>query len=161
MMTLPQIEAALAAYEQDLRSRVDTARKGALPEALRLFKTEKDQYEAADKARKAIGELIESLSRATIPEMMEEQGVKTTTITYDEGVNYRFTVAQRASCSMSDKEAGIQWLKDQGHGGMVQETVNAGTLAAFAKDYIATEGKDLPTEMFKFSMMAYTSITKA
>ena len=47
---------------------------------------------------------------------------------------------------MKDKPVGFQWLREQGHGGLITETVNASTLAAFAKNMMDTEGKELPHE---------------
>ena len=62
--------------------------------------------------------------------------------------------------SLADKVAGMGWLRDEGHGDLIQETVNASSLSAFAKSYIEETGKDLPADLFKLSNLRYTSVTK-
>ena len=108
-------------------------------------------------AREALSKMEETLSRETVPDFMRKAGVKTTTV---EGVG-RVTISHRFSCSMLDKERGILWLKEQGHAGMVQETVNSSSLGAFAKEMITGKGKELPGDIFKTSTSPHTSITKA
>ena len=107
-------------------------------------------------AREALNELEERLSREQIPEVMKEHGIKTTTI---EGVG-RVTVSYRFSCSMLDKEAGLEWLRQSGNGGIIIETVNSSTLGAFAKSKLEDDGEELPADIFKVGTSPYTSITK-
>lgn len=107
-------------------------------------------------AREAISELEDTMSRNNVPEIMRDAGVKTVTVI---GVG-RVTISHRFSCSMLDKDAGIKWLKDNGHSGLVQETVNSATLGSFAKNMIQEQGKELPIDVFKTSVNAFTSITK-
>jgi hypothetical protein len=133
-------------------------RQGKIAEALRFWHALSDNYEAFDKQRKRINAVIEALSRGTLPEMMGEEGVKTVTL---EDVGYRFTVSQRFSCSMPDKEAGMGWLRSNNLGDLIQETVNAQTLASAMKRLIEEEGREPPPELFNTSYMAYTSATKA
>jgi hypothetical protein len=112
---------------------------------------------AIKESREAISEMEEQLSREQVPEVMREHNVKTITI---EGVG-RVTVSYRFGCSMLDKELGLNWLRENGHGGLIIETVNSSTLAAFAKSQLQDAGQELPTNIFKTSTSPYTSITKA
>lgn len=158
MAYLISTTAAIADELAFIRKLDADAKKGKLSDALRFYKTLKDDYEALDEQRKQIGQLLEDLSREGLPNMMAEEDVRTVTL---DDIGYRFTVSQRQSCSMVDKDAGIAWLKTNGHGGLVQETVNAQTLGAFSKTYAESAGADLPTDIFKVSIMQYTSVTKA
>lgn len=143
-------------FTEELKS----VRRGSLANACTTFKKISDAYETLDARRKALNSLLEQLSRNVIPEMMMEQ--KTTTITLEFGdLKYRFVKGQRVSCSLVDKDIGIQWLKDQKQEALVQETVNSSTLAAWAKDWVQEKGMDLPGEIFKLNTMSYTSVTKA
>jgi hypothetical protein len=113
-------------------------------------------------AREALKDIEDNLSKVAIPDIVadlkERTGEKPPfTI---EGVG-RVTVSYRFSCSMPDKNIGIDWLKSNGHGGIVQETVNSVTLSAFAKDLLENQGIELPADLFKVSTSPYTSITKA
>jgi hypothetical protein len=103
----------------------------------------------------------EELSRHTIPDAIEihvqNGGLKPPY--YLEGYG-RISISRRYTASMLDKKAGMKWLKDNGYAEMVQETVNAQTLAGFARNLEDTEGKELPDTIFKVGRIPYTSITK-
>lgn len=157
--TIEAMGNALAVLNQEVALVADEAKKGSLPDALRTYHRLRAAYEALDEPRKALNEMIESLSRNTIPEMMADADVKTITCDVD-GTNYRFTVAYRFSCSMIDKARGYDWLRANGLGGIIVETVNSGTLGSAAKDLINKEGRDMPSDIFKTGQMAYTSATK-
>lgn len=107
-------------------------------------------------SREALSGIEEKLSREYVPDVMRANNIRSTTI---EGVG-RVSLGTRWSASMLDKEAGLQWLRDNGNGGVIQETVNAQTLGALAKE-MNNEGHDLPEHLFKTGTMTYTSITKA
>ena len=53
----------------------------------------------------------------------------------------------------------MDWLRATGNEGIIIETVNAQTLAAFAKTQ-ALAGKPLPDETFTVGVAPYTSITR-
>lgn len=109
-------------------------------------------------SRKVLEELEQTFSREYVPDAMREAKVKTITL---EGVG-RVTVSHRFSCTIhTDKQVGHDWLKENGYGDLVTETVNSSTLAAFAKNLLEVEGKELPDEIFKVGTSPYTSITKA
>lgn len=112
--------------------------------------------EQIKEARKALDGIEEHLSREDVPDILRDNKIKTITV---EGVG-RVTISHRWSASMLDKEAGIRWLKDHDMAGIVQETVNAQTLAAHAKALMEGPGTELPADIFKVGQMAYTSITK-
>jgi hypothetical protein len=154
--TLPVL--ALRAAADEIVAMVEGVKKGKLVEALTYWKGTGDEYEAFDKERKRIGQALEDLSRKTIPEMMAEEGVKTITL---EDIGYRFTVSQRFSCSMPDKEAGMEWLRGNGLGDLIQPTVNAQTLSSAMKKMIEDDGREPPSELFTTSYMSFTSATKA
>src|SRR5262245_64905471 len=104
----------------------------------------------------ALSKIEERLSREQVPDVMRLQNIRSTTI---EGVG-RVSLGTRWSASMLDKEMGLKWLRDNGNGGVIQETVNAQTLGALAKE-LSSQNIDLPQDRFTTSVMTYTSITKA
>lgn len=106
-------------------------------------------------SREALNQMEERLSREQVPDVMRANNIRSTTI---EGVG-RVSLGTRWSASMIDKDAGMEWLRDNGNGGVIQETVNAQTLGALAKE-MNSEGHDLPDDLFKTNIMTYTSITK-
>ena len=60
---------------------------------------------------------------------------------------------------MLNKSAGLVWLRSSGNDGLIQETVNAQTLGAFAKEQAMT-GKPLPDAIFKVTTANHVSITQ-
>jgi hypothetical protein len=126
-------------------------------ELIRYFDDFRQAADRFSEAKKAITFLHDKLSRDMIPEAMRDAGVKTVTVV---GVG-RVSISHRYSCTMTDKDQGMAWLKNSGHGDLVIETVNSSTLAAFSKSLMQDEGKELPADLFKVGTSPYTSITKA
>lgn len=124
---------------------------------IRHFASVDDAYEQLNAAKKKLNAIHDRCSREYIPDALRKAGVKTVTI---ENLG-RVTVAHRYSCSIINKDAGYKWLEDNGHGDLITQTVNSSTLAAFAKNLIVEEGKELPEEVFKTGTSPYTSITRA
>jgi hypothetical protein len=106
-------------------------------------------------SREALNQIEEKLSREQVPDLLRSHHIKTITV---EGVG-RVSIGTRWSASMPDKEAGFEWLRGNGHGGVIQETVNAQTLGALAKE-LNNDGTELPAPTFTTNIMSYTSITK-
>jgi hypothetical protein len=157
MLNLREMVRGLQIVTGQVREDTNAAvRSGDHVELVRHYRDLKDTNDLIKEAREALSEMADLLSTRDIPEAFRKAGVKTTTI---EGVG-RVTVSYRFSCSMLDKELGMAWLRSNGHEGLIQPTVNAQTLGAFAKNLIETEGKDLPDDIFKTGQSPYTSINK-
>jgi hypothetical protein len=129
---------------------------GELVPLIQHFAEMRDVNEQIKLARKHLEILEDRLSKSEIPDLFRAKGVKTITV-QDLG---RVTVSYRWACSIIDKVVGHAWLRDNGHEGLITETVNSSTLAAFAKDLNDTEGTELPADKFKTSRNPFTSITK-
>ena len=128
---------------------------GDIPQIVKHFAALRTEYRALkDKLEKLESE-VNDLSYIIIPTMFQNQGVKTLKLD-DVG---RVTVNQRWVASMKDKQTGMDWLKSTGNEGLVIETVNSQTLAAFAKTQ-AIAGDPLPDAVFEVGVAPYTSITK-
>jgi hypothetical protein len=106
-------------------------------------------------SREVLAQLEEKMSREQVPDALRANNIRTITV---EGVG-RVSLGTRWSASMPDKEAGFEWLRGNGHGGVIQETVNAQTLGALAKE-LNNDGTELPAPTFATNIMTYTSITK-
>lgn len=146
----------------DLFDREEKNLKGsAVEKALTAYYFLDAAYEVADAARKAFGKKVDFMKNSLLVEMMEQKGVKTLTLTLGREGARRFTTNVRQSCTMTDKEGGMTWLREQGQGGLIQETVNASSLSAFSKQWAEEKGMDLPDAFFKVGTMKYVSVTKA
>jgi hypothetical protein len=109
-----------------------------------------------DDAVKLITDHVEQLSREIIPTMMFNKRQKSTNIV---GLG-RLTINQRWSASILDPLKGFEWLRQNGEGGIIKESVHHETLGVVAKN-LAKVGKPLPDDLFKVSTSNYTSITPA
>ena len=103
----------------------------------------------------ALKKHLDSLDYEILPTMMQNQNVKTITLP-DVG---RVTVNVRWTASMLNKEKSMEWLRTSGNEGLLIETVNAMTLAAFAKAETLA-GRPLPDFLFKVGTAQHISITK-
>ena len=138
------------------RDTMELVEKADIPLIVKHFAALRTEYRALkDKITKLETE-VNDLSYNLIPTMFDAQDVKTIKID-DVG---RVTVNQKWAASMPDKEVGMDWLRVTGNEGLIIDTVNAQTLAAFAKTQ-ALAGSPLPEEVFTVGVAPYTSITKS
>jgi hypothetical protein len=129
-----------------------------LEEMCRLYYLASEAYDELDKQRKLLYGKLEHMSRTVIPEMLDAKKVKNITL---DDIKMRFSKNVRISASITDKAAAYQWLRENGHGDLVTETVNSSSLSSFAKEYVVEQQRDLPDDAFKISTLIYTSATKA
>lgn len=108
-------------------------------------------------AKKNIDTASDILSRSKIPDAMRAAHVKNFTLA---DINRRVQLGRRWGATILNKEAGFKWLRDNEYGSLITETVNASSLAALGKNLVETEGKELPDDIFKTSVMTYTSLVK-
>lgn len=145
-----------------VRQDTNDALKADHVTVIKHFAAVRAAVETIKTARKALEEIEDNLSKNQIPDIVralkEKTGEKPPFNI--EGVG-RVTVANRYSCSMIDKAAGFDWLRGNGHGGLITETVNSSSLSSFAKEYLEDKGMELPDDIFKVGTQSYTSITKA
>jgi len=101
--------------------------------------------------------VISVVQGVLIPESFEREQLQTlTTMNGD-----RLTVVMKlyASVNGENKDKAYKWLRDNGHGAMIQETINASSLSAFAKAELA-EGRELPDEIFSIFTKPSTTLTR-
>jgi hypothetical protein len=161
MTQLVLSEAVLSLEEATRRVITDTQHfvgAGDLIPLIRHYAELREINETIKKARKALDDLEDHLSHTDVPDAFKLSGIKTVSIE-DLG---RVTVAYKWSCSVIDgkKPESFEWLRGSGNGGIIIETINAQTLAAFAKHEVEANGKELPTDLFTTSLRPYTSITR-
>lgn len=127
-----------------------------IPNLVRHFDAVRTEYRSLKEKIEKLEAEVNLLSYEIIPTMFSSQGVTSIKV---EGTG-RVTTSVRWNASMPDKQAGMDWLRSTGNDGLIIETVNAGTLSAFAKSS-ALEGKPLPSDLFNVGQLTYTSITKS
>lgn len=117
----------------------------------------KDAYDAADKQVKRVYHFQDALNKFLLPERMREGGTDGFRVPE---IARSFSIVEKTSASFIDKEKGLEWLREIGQGDMIQETVNAGTLASFCRNMLLEEGREPPEDVVKVSTYSTTSMTK-
>jgi len=90
--------------------------------------------------------VMNALDKNVLPKLFDHHGVDMVRIPE---LGRSFSLRQMTTASMLEKEAALAWLRDNGHGDLIQETVNAGTLASFIRNMILEQGVEPPEELFK------------
>lgn len=150
-----QINLAISHYDEG-RNELQSA---PLEVLARGFVRMKHGHDAIEKARCAFNKEVEYLSRTKIPERLESAKAPNITVTVKDR-DYLVSKGYRYSASMIDKAKAIAYLQagDQNMQALVKLEVNAKTLSSFAKDYITTQGKELPEDLFKTANVSYTAL---
>lgn len=138
----------MSALAGQLEDWVATGRAEAMPlvELIGAYWSLKEQYRELDRQRKRVYAVLDRLDKGIVPEALDAAGTDMVRIPE---MGRSFSIRTNLSASFHDKDAGIQWLRDIGQGDMVQETVNAGTLASMVSRMIKDEGLEPPEEIVK------------
>lgn len=116
--------------------------------------------EAMKKVKKITDDEYDRLRLKVLPEIMMEDGIKTTVF---EGVGrVQLGGDIYASIPADKREEAYKWLREKGDGDLIQETVNSSTLKAYCKEKmqtLAANGEELP-DCFKVQPYSRVSIVK-
>jgi hypothetical protein len=153
---MDQLLFGVETYAKVLNEKTDQIRDADHLTLIRHFDQVRALYDRMQEVKNDLNKVYDNLNKDYVPEAMRRAGVKTVTV---DGVG-RVTISHRYSATMLDKEQGIAWLKANGLDAIVQETVNSQTLSATAKNLMETNGKELPSDIFKTGTSPFTSITK-
>lgn len=125
--------------------------------AARCLLAIKETHAKLDAATKSLYRVRDFLDKSIVPTKMEAEGVDMVRIPE---LGRSFSKQSKMSASFIDKQAGFEWLRSIGQGDIIQETVNAGTLASFVRNMIIEEGIDPPEDVVKVTSYNTTSINK-
>lgn len=127
-------------------------------EACVFYDEFKTAYTTATDQTKALTKLLQYMSYTWLPEKFASNDIKTITV---DSVNKRFTISHKTNVrQVADKPTIMEWLRKNEAEALIQETVNASSLASFAKYRLEEEGKDLPPELFEVTVARLVSATK-
>lgn len=156
------IEAKLTELQADLEALVVPAlanlpliKLANATDAAILQAAFKDAHDRADRVKAEIGKTYDWLRTNVVPERMDNEGLEMLRIT---GIG-RVSLKSEINLSVLDKDAEYRWLEETGHGDMIQETVNAGSLKALLVRMLR-EGKEIPGDIFKVTPVTKANITK-
>lgn len=113
------------------------------------------ELEEAEKVKTELQAEFDHLRYEEVPNLMSELDLRNFTV---EGVG-RMSLTPGMYASIIQKHEAYIWLKDNGHGDLIKETVNSGSLQAALKQAIV-KGEELPDGVFKITPYTRASITK-
>jgi hypothetical protein len=116
-----------------------------------------DRFEVITGILKPLKEEIELTKTVRIPEAFARDKVKT--LTTESG--YRVTVSMNVYAGFREgqREAAYEWLRNNGMGSIIIETVNSSSLSKLARETLEA-GKELPDELFNVALVPGVSKTK-
>ena len=151
--TLDQITAAILKLSVKISAHISALEAdGDIVPILSTYHALKAKHTALETARKAVGKPLLYLEKNLIPRRLEELGTDKVRVPE---LKRTFYTVEKYSTRVINKEALYAWLTENGAGDLITETVNAGTLTAFAKSKLLDEGVELPSDVAELT--SYTS----
>ena len=117
---------------------------GSLVDALKFFHYLDTQYDALDKARKQIYATLDGMNKGMLPAMFDASGQDLARVPE---LGRSFYPTTKYSARVADKEKLYDWLRENNGADLIQETVNASSLAGFLKTMSLDQGIDAPPEV--------------
>ena len=115
------------------------------------------QKEVLEDQLKAVNKRFDFLRISKIPTKMDDEGVSNINIT---GVGrVSLTADMHVSIKSEMKESFYVWLRDNGRGDLLQETINPSTLKATVKGMFKG-GQEIPEDLLNVSPFMRASITR-
>jgi hypothetical protein len=148
------LETARAAIFADAESAINA---NEAPDLVRFYADMREELESMASTITELNKLDKDMSYSRIPACFDAHGIQNIRIP-----GYGLVgLTRRWSCSILDKPAGYKYLRDNGQGGMIIETVNALTLGAWARSETEEKGKEPPDDVFKTTVARYVSLTRS
>jgi hypothetical protein len=127
------------------------------PDLVRFYADMREELELMASTISELNKLDKDLSYSRVPACFDAHGIENVRV-----AGYGLVALNRRwSCSILDKPKGYQYLRDNGQGGMITETVNAMTLGAWARGEVEDRGIEPPDDIFKTSVARYVSLTRS
>ena len=125
-----------------------------LTRAMDLLKTLTDSL---GNMKSAYNGLYDKIRFNLLPNVMEQKDIESFTVSGIGRVSLTSDV--RVSIPAAKKQDAYDWLDENGHGDLIQMTINAGTLNAFARRKLR-DGEPLPEAFFKVVPFTRATITR-
>ncbi len=151
LITLSETESQLKSLVNLIKAELDT---GAIDLA-RNFIALRSVVDRLDEIVDPVSKLYEHMKIQSLPEVFDRHGVPS--VSLDEGFRVTVSHTVRASIRKDQKDEAYKWLKDNGLGDIVTETVNSSTLSAVART-MAEDNKELDERLFNVAVIPNTSI---
>lgn len=160
--TCEDAELKLTALNAELPHVIDGLKGASLKDACVAYFELKKAYDGLEAQRKKLYSQLDFLSKSVIPEKFEDEGIDKLQIPEVEHSFYplRKMTASLVAGEDGTKEAAMKWLRENGLGELISETVNAGTLASAIKSMIEETAKEPPAGVVKVNTYSTVGFSK-
>jgi hypothetical protein len=145
---LPAELAALITDEETIAA--NAAPMVTLDQLVTEFIDLKTNVEELKALTKSVEAKYDDLRKRRLPDKMQELGLISPDgkggFTHSSGAKVHLRVEVYAYCKKENEPAFFAWLREEGHGDLIKETVHAQTLKAFAKECLK-DGVALPAQL--------------
>lgn len=108
----------------------------------------------------ALNKEYDFLRKTALPRAAEEEDVSSININFTDDYTGRVGFQTDMYVKMGPKQVAYGWLEDNGHGGLITQTVNAQSLKAAMKERVQ-KGEGLPPEeVMSVTPFKYATITR-
>lgn len=129
-----------------------------VPLLLDSYRAIHEQADLLDNLNKITQEIKRRLSYETIPAQFESMGIDSIK---SKGRLYSIGVRLNASIPLDKRDAGYQWLRDNGLDSLITPTVNSKSLSSAVTKYIEANGLEPSEECMTVHKQTYTAIRKS
>lgn len=145
--TLP---AELAALIDDTAPVIPAETAATLDQLVTEFIALKANVDELKTLTKSVEAQYDDMRKRRLPDKMQELGLISPDgkggFTHSSGAKVHLRVEVYAYCKKENEPAFFEWLREQGHGALIKETVHTQTLKAFAKECL-NNGVALPAQL--------------
>lgn len=143
-----------------IRAHTDAAVKsGDLTKLVIHFRELKEGYEALDEIRKDIYKILDALDKGAVPDALDQAQLDLIRVP-EIGRSFYIVPKLTASIPKEVRPQAHEWLIENGGDSLIQETVNASSLAGFVKEMIEKQGKEPPPDLIKVNTYRVTGSSK-
>lgn len=148
-----------------LQREVNTASKGGVIATARAFVVMHRMREAVRSGEgkdqsvfKPFMQMYEALNKVTLPHLLETEGI--TNVPLAEGFRVQLASPFYASVKKGQTNAAYEWLRANGLGDLIKDTVNSSSLGAGLKGLLEEKNIEAPAEIFTADYVPAMSVVK-
>ncbi len=147
---LPAELAVLVAADAAPPAEIDTTTKATLDRLVSEMLDHKSNLEELETLVKDVRTKYDEIRQRRLPDLMQELGMVRPDgkggFTHSSGAKIHLRLEVYAHYRKENEVDVFDWLKENGHGGLIRETLNAQTLKKWVKDRVQ-DGEPLPPQI--------------
>lgn len=152
-LMITQVQCTLKDLLMDLN--YDVIEKLSIEELAEIHLKIKNDIDALKVIQSTLVKYYDLIRKTALPELMQKQNIESLIIPNLGKLDLIDDLY--ASIKIDEQKNAYEWLDDNGHGGIIKQTVNAQTLKALLKSKIKLD-EDIPEDFFKITKYKHVKI---